>query len=363
MRHASRTDSRCAYFEPTRIQEAETLAEIEAKRKELERQGVRLDMAAIRKVAQDEANHKKSILELEAKASTLTELRKQHERIRARRWSTRERVATIRTAYATVANRVLGAELTDLMVTLKYANSAYSPVSDQLIIDAMGWRTNQQPRASLLTQRLTIKGLLDCIDRNDAAAIEALQNEEKVPLFTRQEAQDILTRLSERSLRDRLETAVIHDRPRLIVTKKVDDRSVGQPRYVRREFAKLSLGQQQSVMLALMLSANTDAPLIIDQPEDNLDGEFIYHTLVPVLRRAKERRQIIIVTHNANIAVLGDAELLLVLKSGNDRGQVVARGAIDEPETRKEACKILEGAKEAFQRRARTYGFKVLPEA
>jgi len=53
-----------------------------------------------------------------------------------------------------------------------------------------------------------------------------------------------------------------------------------------------------------MLSSDSDRPLIIDQPEDNLDGEFIYTTLVPVLRRAKERRQIVIVTHNPNVAVL-----------------------------------------------------------
>ena len=55
-----------------------------------------------------------------------------------------------------------------------------------------------------------------------------------------------------------------------------------------------------------MLSSNSDRPLIIDQPEDNLDDEFIYTTLVPVLRRAKERRQVIIVTHNPNVVVLGD---------------------------------------------------------
>ena len=57
-----------------------------------------------------------------------------------------------------------------------------------------------------------------------------------------------------------------------------------------------------------MLSSDSNAPLIIDQPEDNLDGEFIFHPLVPVLRAAEERRQVIIVTHNANIAVLGDAK-------------------------------------------------------
>ena len=52
-----------------------------------------------------------------------------------------------------------------------------------------------------------------------------------------------------------------------------------------------------------MLSSDSNMPLIIDQPEDNLDSEFIFHSLVPVLRTAKERRQVIIVTHNPNIAV------------------------------------------------------------
>jgi ABC-type cobalamin/Fe3+-siderophores transport system ATPase subunit len=127
-------------------------------------------------------------------------------------------------------------------------------------------------------------------------------------------------------------------------------------RPVTRDFSKLSLGQQQSILLSLILSTDSDRPLIIDQPEDNLDGEFIYSTLVPVLRRAKERRQVIIVTHNPNVAVLGDAELIVVMKARNDRGDIVARGSIDNPETRDIACSILEGSMEAFKRRAKMYG-------
>src|SRR4029077_13274116 len=111
--------------------------------------------------------------------------------------------------------------------------------------------------------------------------------------------------------------------------------------HITRDFSRLSLGQQQSVLLALMLSSKSNAPLIIDQPEDNLDGEFIYHSLVPVLRLAKERRQIIIVTHNANIAVLGDAEQIVVFKSTSERAQIVFRGSIDESATKQAACNIL----------------------
>ena len=124
-----------------------------------------------------------------------------------------------------------------------------------------------------------------------------------------------------------------------------------------RDFnTQLSLGQQQSVLLALMLSSDRAQPLLIDQPEDNLDSEFIYSTLVPVLRRAKERRQIIVVTHNANIAVLSDAEQIVVLKSTSDRATITHRGSIDDVGTRDAACEILEGAPETYRLRARLYG-------
>jgi DNA repair ATPase RecN len=74
------------------------------------------------------------------------------------------------------------------------------------------------------------------------------------------------------------------------------------------------------------------------------------------LRRVKERRQVIIVTHNPNVAVLGDAEQIVVMKALNGRGEIVARGSIDHEATKDAACAILEGAREAFLRRAKMYG-------
>jgi ABC-type Mn2+/Zn2+ transport system ATPase subunit len=178
---------------------------------------------------------------------------------------------------------------------------------------------------------------------------------EKTKVFDKSEADRIIICLSEPGIRFALERCEVYDLPRLTVTKAVSGPN-GKQQYVSRDFSRLSLGQQQSVLLALMLSSKSNAPLIIDQPEDNLDGEFIYQSLVPVLRLAKERRQIIIVTHNANIAVLGDAEQIVVLKSTSDKGVIASRGSIDDPVTREAACSILEGAKEAFRRRAKIYG-------
>lgn len=174
-------------------------------------------------------------------------------------------------------------------------------------------------------------------------------------IFSKGEASGVIEKLSPNAVRFRLERAIVFDRPRLTITRLIIARD-GTKHPRTRDFRQLSLGQQQSVLLAVMLSADSNTPLIIDQPEDNLDGEFIYHSVIPVLRRAKERRQVIVVTHNANIAVLGDAEQIVVLRATNEKGVIVSRGSIDDPDTRESACALLEGSREAFQRRARIYG-------
>jgi ABC-type Mn2+/Zn2+ transport system ATPase subunit len=174
-------------------------------------------------------------------------------------------------------------------------------------------------------------------------------------VFTLADAREIIDRLGEDQNRFVLERCAVDDMPKITVTKEIRD--PGQkPRYKSGDFSRLSLGQQQSVLLSLMLASSSSAPLVIDQPEDNLDGEFIYHSLVPALRNAKERRQVIIVTHNPNIAVLGDAEEIVALKSTSDKSVIVANGSIDDPKTKKMACQILEGAEDAFRRRALVYG-------
>src|SRR6266478_2412494 len=78
-------------------------------------------------------------------------------------------------------------------------------------------------------------------------------------------------------------------------------------------------------------------PLIIDQPEDDLDNAFISSAVVKTLRSIKERRQVILVTHNANIAVLGDAELLLPMRRQGDGGTAFDRGSIDKTDTNKQS--------------------------
>lgn len=118
--------------------------------------------------------------------------------------------------------------------------------------------------------------------------------------------------------------------------------------------AGLSTGQKCTAILSIIL-VERDAPLVIDQPEDDLDNEFIFSEIVQTLRREKERRQFIIATHNANIPVSGDAELIVVMQADENHGWIEHLGSIDTPEIKEPVENVLEGGREAFRIRQEKY--------
>ena len=125
----------------------------------------------------------------------------------------------------------------------------------------------------------------------------------------------------------------------------------------------LSVGQKCTAILALIFAKGTN-PLIIDQPEDDLDGEFVYRELVPVIRQIKQRRQLIIATHNPNIPVNADAELILALDVSDGKGAIrkginkeESIGTLDHCHVQVAIKEIMEGSDEAFRKRSEKYGF------
>ena len=114
-------------------------------------------------------------------------------------------------------------------------------------------------------------------------------------------------------------------------------------------------GQRSAAMLAFLL-AHGDEPLVLDQPEDDLDNHLIYDLVVRQMQENKRRRQIIVVTHNPNIVVNGDAEMLHVLDFRGGQCRVVQAGALQEASLRDEVCRVMEGGREAFERRYRRLG-------
>ncbi len=121
----------------------------------------------------------------------------------------------------------------------------------------------------------------------------------------------------------------------------------------------LSTGQKATAVLLLLL-LESGAPLIVDQPEDDLDNRFITDGVVPTMKREKRKRQFVFSTHNANIPVLGDAELIVGLSAGSTSSGRVDQshmGSIDRQPVREMVEEILEGGKTAFEMRRQKYGF------
>ena len=121
-----------------------------------------------------------------------------------------------------------------------------------------------------------------------------------------------------------------------------------------------SPGQKCAAILAFILN-NGKRPLIIDQPEDDLDNSLIYNLIVSSIRQKKTSRQIIIITHNPNIPVLGDAEGIVILERDKN-GKVCHRegkkiGCLEETLIRDGICEIMEGGKDAFRKREEKYQY------
>ena len=128
-----------------------------------------------------------------------------------------------------------------------------------------------------------------------------------------------------------------------------------------RSLNHLSKGQQCTAILNLLTLSNND-PLLVDQPEDNLDNSFITNNLVENIRKLKINRQFIFATHNANIPVFGDAELIVTMENENGQGSVNNEnlGSIDNTLVRNSVIQILEGGDVAFKMRKISMVFDML---
>lgn len=162
-----------------------------------------------------------------------------------------------------------------------------------------------------------------------------------------------------------IETLARLDRSLVLALEEVDlqDRilielNIAHKDDVFKPLSQLSTGQQCTAILHLLLLENDD-PLIMDQPEDNLDNAFIAERVVTQLRSAKTERQFLFATHNANIPVFGDAEWIGIFSASDSQAEMPAssQGSIDVPEIRERVAEILEGGREAFSQRKEKYGF------
>jgi ABC-type lipoprotein export system ATPase subunit len=128
---------------------------------------------------------------------------------------------------------------------------------------------------------------------------------------------------------------------------------------VFKPIEQLSLGQKVTAILTFVFKfgkhVGDNTPLIIDQPEDNLDNQYIYNTLVTSLREIKNMRQVIIVTHSSTVVTNADAEQIIVMDSDNITGWVQTEGAITERHITQHIVNHLEGGTQSFKHKMDTY--------
>lgn len=128
---------------------------------------------------------------------------------------------------------------------------------------------------------------------------------------------------------------------------------------IYKDIKKLSLGQKVVAMLDFILGYgkynNDFRPIVIDQPEDNLDSRYIYKNLVQQLRKTKDERQVIIATHNATIVTNAMSDCVLVMESDGEHGWVKNQGYPGEAIIKKEIINHMEGGKDSFKHKVQIY--------
>jgi len=178
--------------------------------------------------------------------------------------------------------------------------------------------------------------LSDVVRQGDAAVLI-----DKAELNAGQ-AEKVMATLSGSEVLFDLETVELLDRPRI----ELKDGNT------YKDSLSLSTGQKCTSILPILL-LDSENPLLVDQPEDNLDNGFIYGTIVDSIRKIKSRRQLVFVTHNPNVPVLGDADGVFVLSSDGASARLVGAGSVDD--CKSHIVTLLEGGEDAFRMRGERY--------
>ena len=328
---------------------------IDAKKIELEKQGIPFDLGQINQISKDIVDYQKIIAKLNLDKKKLKELSSEREALLAKRIQLKNDVFEERNKFAKKANTDLKNTIDGFFISIKYKKGKYSPDFDALLRSKMDWRNLK--KSKVISENLSPLDFVNACKNGNKEILTAIKDSEGSNLLSDFEASSIIEKTVNDNNFEEYEALHFEDFPSITVTKAIKEES-GDTKYYSKPISQLSLGQQHSVLLGILMLSDSNKPLIIDQPEDNLDSEFIYKTIVKNLRKIKEQRQVIIVTHNANIAVLGDAELIIPLKSTSIKSHVLSAGSIDRQETREICCEILEGGKRAFIQRQDIYGIK-----
>jgi hypothetical protein len=310
---------------------------------ELRHQGLSGSVDELNQLIAQRNRISREVINITNQQPQLLQLRKRRDELLKELEITRDGILARRKAQLRIINANLRRTIKDYVINLLYAPAGIIGEFKDLLLEVMQGTYFQEETADVFCATITPSELAALVRNRDVDGIAAKG-------LDREWAEEILSRFQILTRLHALE--VIWKPPSPVI--KVQTRAM-PPKQI--PINQLSDGQKHTILLTIAMLAESNVPLIIDQPEDDLDNEFISTAVVSTLRAIKERRQVIVVTHNANIAVLGDSELILPLRRDGESGQVLNSGSIDTPETKQSVQQILEGGDLAFRRRMAIYGY------
>jgi predicted ATPase len=343
---AAAADPALTTLESWRADQQALQAKLDTKQTELEAQGLKVQVGAVRDVAEQIERLRKDV-------GVLKERERDHNRARAiRRGFLRQlrqnreaRFQRRKSALKRVSNDANNAA-EGLTIHLTHERAGIRADWEQWLGRYFKFRT---PRVERVARAITPADMAGHLVNGGASLVNVERDGE--PFFDQPLLDDCLPSIRGWDVIFELETMRIEDHVRISVREASAS--------ANREFGHLSAGQQRSILLSIMLCAEGGDPLVLDQPEDHLDAPYIATALVGHLEAAKERRQVVIATHSPNLTVLGDAELVIPMYADAGHGAPRDPGAVDRPDTRDRVCALLEGGKDAFRRRGQRYGFRI----
>ena len=254
-----------------------------------------------------------------------SELLKRASELRDQRFALRKQIA-----------ERLSNQFPSIRVTVNQAGELHD--YQEVVTDALkGSGVKQGVAAERLCQAFLPTELAGVVANNDLGALMQRSG------FDEDRSKKILSTLRAGGTHYTIETVALDDRPCI---ELLDGDTF-------KESTHLSTGQRCTTILPILLT-QSERPLLIDQPEDNLDNAFVYETIVRALRTIKGSRQVIFVTHNPNIPVLGEAQRVFVFSSDGQHSTLKQVGTVDE--CKEQIERILEGGREAFLLRKARYG-------
>ena len=236
-----------------------------------------------------------------------------------------------------IAQRINTALMPDIRVTIEQSGhlGQYRAMLEQALTGA---RVQRGVVAQRIVERVMPADLVVLVRRGDTEGLAQRAN------LNEEQARKVVDALKNTEALYGLETVELADRPR-IELKDGDG---------YKDSSTLSTGQKCTTILPILL-LDSDTPLMVDQPEDNLDNRFVCESVVKSIRKVKTTRQLVFVTHNPNIPVLADAERVFVLESDGAHARKATEGDVDE--CRDAIVNLLEGGEQAFKRRQERYAY------